>query len=213
MKNTKESLYLTELAYMRERAKLMAADFPHLADFLNTSHDPDVERLLEGFALLSSNLRSTIEDSYPEITHEMLGRIWPHALRPVPPTTIIQFTPHKDIHQGGVDIPRETPVTAAEGEQVLRFCTCRPLHIEPVIVLDRQIQKTREHSEIILTLRQTGEVSSGWKVGLLQFFLGTDRERTAQLSLWLERHLGDIFLRTQTTDRRKKTRIQPVVWM
>ncbi|MDC9598206.1 type VI secretion system baseplate subunit TssF [Xenorhabdus anantnagensis] len=76
MKNTKESLYLEELAYMRERAKLMAEEFPHLAGFLNTPHDPDVERLLEGFALLSSNLRSTIEDSYPEITHEMLGRIW-----------------------------------------------------------------------------------------------------------------------------------------
>ncbi|CDH01425.1 type VI secretion system baseplate subunit TssF [Xenorhabdus bovienii] len=202
MKNTKESLYLKELAYMRERAKLMAAEFPHLENFLNTPHDPDVERLLEGFALLSSNLRSTIEDSYPEITHEMLGRIWPHALRPVPPTTIIQFTPHKGIHQGAVDIPRGTSVTAAEGEQVLRFRTCRPLHIEPFIVLDRQIQKTREHSEIILTLRQTGEVSSSWKAGLLQFFLGTDRERTAQLSLWLERHLGDIFLRTKTEEKR-----------
>ncbi|MDC9589466.1 type VI secretion system baseplate subunit TssF [Xenorhabdus sp. XENO-10] len=136
------------------------------------------------------------------MTHDMLGRIWPHALRPVPPTTIIQFTPHQGVHQGAVDIPQSAPITTAEGEHTLRFRTCRPLHIEPFIVLNRQIQKTREYSEIILTLRQTGAVSDRWQVGLLQFFLGTDRERAAQLSLWLEQHLDDIYLRTQNEEKR-----------
>ncbi len=88
MKNRKESLYLQELAYLREMMKLAAAENPHLAQFLAHPNDPDIQRLLEGVALLSSNLRSTIEDDFPQITHEMLGRIWPHALRPVPPTTI-----------------------------------------------------------------------------------------------------------------------------
>ncbi|MDC9589467.1 type VI secretion system baseplate subunit TssF [Xenorhabdus sp. XENO-10] len=49
MKNNKESLYLQELAYLREKAKLMAVEFPHLKPFLSTLHDPDIERLFEGF--------------------------------------------------------------------------------------------------------------------------------------------------------------------
>ncbi|MBD2816435.1 type VI secretion system baseplate subunit TssF [Xenorhabdus sp. Flor] len=202
MKNNKESLYLQELAYLREKAKLMAIEFPHLKPFLSTPHDPDIERLFEGFSLLTSNLRNTIEDSYPQITHDMLGRIWPHVLRPVPPTTIIQFTPHQGIHQGATDIPQGAPITTAEREKTLRFRTCRPLHIEPFMVLNRQIQKTREYSEITLTLRQTGAFSDCWQVGLIQFFLGTDRKRAALLSLWLERHLDEIYLRTQSKEKR-----------
>ncbi|MEQ1977602.1 type VI secretion system baseplate subunit TssF [Xenorhabdus sp. SGI240] len=202
MKNNKGSLYLQERAYLREKAKLMAAEFPHLEPFLNNPHDPDIERLFEGFSLLTSNVRSTVEDSFPQVTHEMLERIWPHTLRPVPPTTIIQFTPHQGVHQGAVDIPQGVPVTPAEGEHSLRFHTCRPLHIEPFIVLDKQIQKTRKYSEIIVALRQTGVASDRWQVGLLQFFLGTDRERAAQLSLWLERHLDNIYLRTQNEEKR-----------
>ncbi|MBD1228883.1 type VI secretion system baseplate subunit TssF [Xenorhabdus griffiniae] len=168
MKNNKESLYLQELAYLREKIKLTAAENPHLAPFLDHPNDPDIQRLLEGTALLSSNVRSTVEDDFPQITHEMLGRIWPHTLRPVPPTTVIQFTPHQGVHQGAVDIPQGVPITTAEGEYTLRFHTCRPLHIEPFIVLDKQIQKTRKYSEIIVTLRQTGAVADHWQVGFLQ---------------------------------------------
>ncbi|MBC8954057.1 type VI secretion system baseplate subunit TssF [Xenorhabdus sp. PB62.4] len=196
MKNRKESLYLQELAYLREMMKLAATEKPHLAEFLDHPNDPDIQRILEGFALLSSNLRSSIEDSIPQVTHAMLGRIWPHALRPVPPTTIIQFTPHQGVHQGAVDIPQGAPLIAAVGEQHFQFHTCRDLHIEPFIMLDKQIQKTREYSDIVLTLRQTGNAVSAWSGGKLPFFLGTDKNRAAQLSLWLDMHIDEIYWRT-----------------
>ncbi|WP_167385932.1 type VI secretion system baseplate subunit TssF [Xenorhabdus miraniensis] len=202
MKNQKESLYLQELAYLREKMKLAAAENPYLAEFLEHPNDPDIQRLLEGFALLSSNLRSTIEDSIPQITHEMLGRIWPHTLRPVPPTTIIQFTPHQGVHQGTIDIPQSVPITAAVGEQHFQFHTCRPLHIEPFVMRDKQIQKTREYSDIVLTLHQTGNAVSGWSGGKLPFFLGTDKNRAAQLSLWLDMHIDEVYWRTAGDEKR-----------
>ncbi|WP_340621821.1 type VI secretion system baseplate subunit TssF [Xenorhabdus siamensis] len=202
MKNRKESLYLQELAYLRELMKQIAAENPQLAEFLENPNDPDIQRLIEGFALLTSNVRSTIEDSIPQITHEMLGRIWPHPLRPVPPATVIQFTPHQDIHQGAVDIPKDAPVTAAVGEQHFPFHTCRPLHIEPFIVLDKKIQKTREYSDIVLTLRQTGNEVLSWSGGKLPFFLGTDKNRAAQLSLWLDMHIEEVYLRTAEGEKR-----------
>ncbi|PHM49277.1 type VI secretion system baseplate subunit TssF [Xenorhabdus miraniensis] len=204
MKNRKESLYLQELAYLREKMKLAAAENPHLAEFLDHPNDPDIQRLLEGFSLLSSNLLSKIDDTCPEVSHEMLGRIWPHTLRPVPPTTIIQFTPHQGIHQGVINIPQGTPITAAQEEQSLPFHTCRPLHIEPFVLLDKQIQKTREYSDIVLTLHRTGNTPAVWSGGKLHFFLGTDPHRAAQLSLWLDMHIEYCYWHTTEDEKRLK---------
>ncbi|OTA18563.1 hypothetical protein Xvie_00391 [Xenorhabdus vietnamensis] len=210
MKNNKESLYLRERAYLRELAQRVAKDSPHLSDFLTTYHDPDIKRVFEAFALLIANLRDKLEDDLPEITHGILSRIWPLALCPIPPTTIMQFYPAEGEHQGCVDIPAGTSVSAHLNGQLLTFKTCRPLHIEPLIVQQRTVKKTGTHSEIILALCQTGTVSPVWQSGALTFFLGTDTEKAAQLSLWLEQHLCDVSLKTE--GERRKLGCFPYGW-
>ncbi|MDE9466013.1 type VI secretion system baseplate subunit TssF, partial [Xenorhabdus bovienii] len=202
MKNRKESLYLQELAYLRELAQRVAKGSPHLANILDTPHDPDIERVFEAFALLISNLRDKLEDDFPEITHGILSRIWPLALCPIPPTTVMQFYPTDGEHQGTADIPASTPVSTNMNGQLLTFKTCRPLHIEPLMVRDRTVKKTSTHSEIILTLCQTGHPSPVWQSGPLSFFLGTDTGQAAQLSLWLDQHICDVSLRTQGEQRK-----------
>ncbi|MDE1483443.1 type VI secretion system baseplate subunit TssF [Xenorhabdus bovienii] len=202
MKNRKESLYLQELAYLRELAQRVAKGSPHLANILDTPHDPDIERVFEAFALLISNLRDKLEDDFPEITHGILSRIWPLALCPIPPTTVMQFYPTDGEHQGTADIPASTPVSTNMNGQLLTFKTCRPLHIEPLMVRDRTVKKTSTHSEIILTLCQTGHSSPIWQSGPLSFFLGTDTGQAAQLSLWLDQHICDVSLRTQGEQRK-----------
>ncbi|WP_323865954.1 type VI secretion system baseplate subunit TssF [Xenorhabdus cabanillasii] len=89
----------------------------------------------------------------------MLSRIWPLVLCPVPPTTVMQFFPTDGEHQGAADIPRNTSVSAQVNGELLTFKTCRPLHIEPLVVRDSKMKKTGTHSEIILTLCQTGSTS------------------------------------------------------
>ncbi|CEF32433.1 type VI secretion system baseplate subunit TssF [Xenorhabdus nematophila] len=202
MINNKQSLYLQERAYLRELAQRVAKESPHLTDFLATAHDPDIQRLFEAFALLIARLRDKLEDDFPEITHGILARIWPLVLYPVPPTTVMQFFPTDGEHQGVADIPRNTAVSAQAEGQLLTFKTCRPLHIEPLVVRDRRVKKTGTHSEIILTLCQTGSTSPVWKSGSLSFFLGTGTEQAAQLSLWLDQHLCEVNLRTQGEQRK-----------
>uniref|UniRef100_UPI00111C01FA type VI secretion system baseplate subunit TssF n=1 Tax=Xenorhabdus beddingii TaxID=40578 RepID=UPI00111C01FA len=154
--------------------------------------DPDIERIFQGFALLTSSLRDKVEDEFPEMTHGILSRIWPLALSPLPPTTVVQFYPTNGEHQGAVDIPASTSVSAHLDGQWLTFKTCRPLHVEPLVVRERTVKKTGTHSEIILTLCQTGEAGPVWKSGPLTFFLGTDAEKAAQLSLWLDVHICEV---------------------
>lgn len=107
-----ESYYREELNYLRQYAKLLARENPQLASFLTHKEaDPDVERLMEGFAFLSGRLREKIEDEYPEVTIPLLNRLQPNFLCPVPAMTIIEYMP---------DIRRLTaPVEITRNEQIM----------------------------------------------------------------------------------------------
>ena len=60
-----EKYFRDELDYLRQLGRDAAIERPHLAAFLSEQgSDPDVERLLEGFAFLTGNLREKIDDQY-----------------------------------------------------------------------------------------------------------------------------------------------------
>src|SRR4030095_3561713 len=86
--------YQEELAYLREMGKEFAAAHPAVAHMLESSGaDPDVERLLEGVAFLTGRVRQKLDDEIPELFQSLMSLLWPHYLRPVPSTSILQFTP------------------------------------------------------------------------------------------------------------------------
>lgn len=89
-----ERYYRQELDHLRQLSKLLATEKPHLARFLAEKEaDPDIERLLEGVAFLTGNLRQKIEDEFPELTHGLIRMLWPNYLRPVPSMTLIEYAP------------------------------------------------------------------------------------------------------------------------
>ena len=56
--------YESELAYLREMGREFSLVHPSTAGLLaERGNDPDVERLLEGFAFLTARIREKIEDS------------------------------------------------------------------------------------------------------------------------------------------------------
>ena len=83
-----------ELEYLQLLEDTVARHKPHLVNFLaEKSSDPDVLRLLEGFAYLSASLRSQIERQFPELTNSLVTMLWPSYARPFPSMTVMQFTP------------------------------------------------------------------------------------------------------------------------
>ncbi len=84
--------YQDELSYLRELGREFARANPEAAHFLGEAGaDPDVERLLEGFAFLTARIRQKLDDEIPELTHSLVDLFWPHYLRPIPAMTIVQF--------------------------------------------------------------------------------------------------------------------------
>ena len=58
--------YQSELAYLREMGRAFGLANPSVAGLLvERGADPDVERLLEGFAFLTARIRERVDDACP----------------------------------------------------------------------------------------------------------------------------------------------------
>lgn len=139
--------YLEELSFLRDMGKEFARVNPALAHYLaEEGSDPDVERMLEGFAFLTGRIRQKLDDELPELTHTMMGLLWPHYLRPVPSMTILEFEPQSTL-RGVHHIPRiETEVESIPLENTrCRFRTCYdtellPLTVDSVVLEGQQLR-------------------------------------------------------------------------
>ena len=101
--------YQSELTALRQLGKRFAERSPALAPFLGQAgRDPDVERLLEGFAFLTGRLRQKLDDELPELTHSLMHLLWPNYMRPLPAFSMLQFDPLKRPGPA-LTVPRNTP--------------------------------------------------------------------------------------------------------
>jgi len=141
--------YQDELSFLREMGKEFSETHPMLAHFLlEAGSDPDVERLLEGFAFLTGRIRQKLDDELPELTHTMMGMICPHYLRPIPAMSIVEFEPQRTL-RGRYLVPRGK--TELESSPVsntrCRFRTCYdvdllPIGLEDVVLEGQQLKIT-----------------------------------------------------------------------
>ena len=84
--------YQSELTYLREVGKAFGAANPTIAGLLaERGGDPDVERLLEGFAFLTARIRERMDDSVSEIVHGLTELLLPHYLRTLPACSIVDW--------------------------------------------------------------------------------------------------------------------------
>ncbi|WP_025821237.1 type VI secretion system baseplate subunit TssF [Shewanella marina] len=187
--------FRTELAFLKEQGEEFTEVYPQLARFLNgTNTDPDVERLLEGFAFLTGRLREKVEDEFPELTHSIINMLWPNYLRPVPSTSIVQFTPYDKAISTGQRVKKGTQLDANPVfDTVCHFQTCRDIDVYP---LKRQrviTTHTRETSYIDIELQILGDLQfDKLNMNSLQFFLGGQEYSAQMLYLWLSHYLDKI---------------------
>ncbi|SFI08820.1 type VI secretion system baseplate subunit TssF [Modicisalibacter xianhensis] len=184
--------YREELNFLKLQGREFAAGNPGLSRFLSErSTDPDVERLLEGFAFLTGRLREKVEDEFPELTHSLIAMLWPNYLRPVPSMTILQFTPKWHALSETQYIPRGTSVQSipVEGTQC-RFRTSHGLALHPLEHAGIESQHSRDASVIELALNvHSDQPLNSLGIDGLRLHLGGDDYTARTLYLWLSHHL------------------------
>ena len=120
--------YQRELAYLRKAGADFAQSFPKVAGRLelgpDQAEDPNVERLLEGFAFLTGRLQRNLEAEVPRLSAALLSLVQPHLVSPTPALAIARFDvdPTQAKLTTGFRLPRDTPVFAStENDVICRF--------------------------------------------------------------------------------------------
>ena len=186
------NVYEQELAKLRVLSKEFASAHPAVAPMLGQpSADPDVERLLEGVAFLTSILHQRLTDHFPEFIQEIAQILFTQFLRPIPCATILAFSPKGKLTET-VKIPRGTRVGSSPVDGTsCSFETCQDLELHPLTVSSvKVLQEAGRPASIHLTL--SGMPLSQLSAPSLSFYLGGPYSEGATLFYLLTRTLESI---------------------
>jgi type VI secretion system protein ImpG len=188
--------YQDELTFLREMGREFSQAYPALAHMLaERGSDPDVERLLEGFAFLAGRIRHKLDDEFPEVTHGLLNLLWPHYLRPIPSLSILQFRPVPNAVRDKVRIRRGTEVASVPVEGTrCRFRTCYDVDLYPI---ELNVADLEEKPGSPLSLRLGFLLSEGVQLkqldlDTLRLFIWGEPEVANLIYLWFGRNLKEI---------------------
>ncbi|WNF46707.1 type VI secretion system baseplate subunit TssF [Pseudomonas sp. SG20056] len=188
--------YQSELTALRQLGKRFAERSPALAPFLGQAgRDPDVERLLEGFAFLTGRLRQKLDDELPELTHSLMHLLWPNYMRPLPAFSMLQFDPLKR-PGGALLVPRHTPVESKPIQGVTcRFRTAFATEVLPLALngLDYSVKGDGALLSLRLAMSADGHLGD-LNLKQLRLHLSGERYISQLLYLSLLRHLGGVQL-------------------
>lgn len=132
----------SELLYLRERGNEFASGPYQAAAGLHDHRggDPDVARLLEGFAFLTARIHERLDDAVPELVEHLVELLLPHMLRPLPATAIVQFSTNLHALRGVQKIARGRPLEAPTRHgTACRFRTTSDVELLPVEVASAEL--------------------------------------------------------------------------
>ncbi|MFH1863006.1 MAG: type VI secretion system baseplate subunit TssF [bacterium] len=189
--------YQRQLRNLRDLASEFAQAHPATAPLLGkASPDPDVERLLEGVAFLNALIQERLEDEFPQIIHSLIDNLFPHYLRPLPATAIVQFRPKAGMVET-LTVPAGAQLSSVpvEGTECF-FRTCFATEIHPLQITAADFQKNATSPNLIrLSLKLNGLNLSKWAPKNLRFFPGESLEESLNLFYTLTRHVQAIHVK------------------
>lgn len=161
--------YQGELAYLRKAGVEFAQSYPKIARRLelgpDQAEDPNVERLLEGFAFLTGRVQRNLDAEVPRLSAALLDLVQPHLVSPTPALAIARFDvdPTQAKLTTGFLLPRETPVFAStEDDVICRFRTCYDLTLWPLRVAQAQVESVEQYDFL-----DTADVASVLRLRLM----------------------------------------------
>ena len=189
--------YQDELSFLREMGREFARAYPAAAQFLaDRGSDPDVERLLEGFAFLTGRLRQKLDDEFPELTHAMMNLLWPHYLRPMPSISMIEFTPIPGAVTDMQQVARGAEVASVPVEGTpCRFRTAFNVDLYPFTIERADLEMTHDgHPSLRLRFSMSqGALLSQARAENIRLHLWGDPAYA--LYIWLCRYTSEVRLR------------------
>lgn len=212
--------YERELALLQRQAEEFASRHPHIAGRLSASgellQDPQVEHLVQSFALLAAGVHARLDDDVPELTHALLQRLAPQWLRPLPACAIARL----DNDGAGRESSTAHVLSAgtvlhslaADAGDVCHFTTTAEAQVLPVRVAWAAFSSTPaipagspvpRHATALLSIQlELAPAAARWGslgVSALRLHLGGEPRRAAVLREALTRHVAATLVQAQET--------------
>ncbi len=191
--------YHSELSFLREMGRGFAEAHPNTAGMLGErGGDPDVERLLEGFAFLAARIRERLDDEVPELVHELCGLLLPHFLRTIPACSVVEFSPQLSAVRGRQRVGAGTELSTAPIDRTAcRFRTTQALDLLPLAIQDVVLegpQSTTPQLRLVFQTTKAGFDHVFCDEGI-RLFLHGEFAVAMTLRLWFQRHCRRVQVR------------------
>jgi len=190
--------YQDELTYLRELGKEFASAYPAIAPLLaERGADPDVERLLEGVAFLTGRIRQKIDDELPEVIHSVGALLFPHYLRQIPSTSVVEFAPLPNVVREKLTVARNAEVGSVPIDGVsCRFRTTQDVELLPLSVEDVRVDTGSQLAQSLrIELKVTGGASlAALALSQVRFYIHGERRLQDDVRLWVGAHVESIAL-------------------
>lgn len=201
----KSRYYETELSYLRAQGREFARAHPTTAGLLaERSDDPDVERLLEGFAFLASRVHERLDDAAPGLSEQIARILVPQLTAPIPSVSIVEFKPDPRALRKPVILARGTQVAGRIGPRdICSFRTTVETPILPVALEDVSHERvTSRVDAVTLKLRTPESMVAELGRHSLRLHLHGEVPFAAGLRLWMLRHCREIAVRSSADPAR-----------
>jgi len=162
--------YNRELAYLREMGAEFAQRYPKVAGRLGMRGievaDPYTERLMEGFAFLTSRVQLKMDAEFPRFSQRLLEMIAPNYLAPTPSLAIAEL--HPDSSKGdirnGFNVPRGTMMdsqTLKKSGVTCSYTTAQDVMLQPIRIKQVELGGVPADAPLnLLGLSQRGAASA-----------------------------------------------------
>src|SRR5574344_1775043 len=187
--------YKKELTSLRIKGLEFSKRNPGLSSYLSKEgQDPDVERLLEGFAFLSGSLNQLLEQELPEVSHTLMQILWPNYLRVIPSYSILKYDSVKDSSEN-ILVEKSSEVLSKIKTNIIqcRFKTIYNNKILPIEISNLEYFSFAQKSKIELDFKVNEAFTLGdIKFENINFFLNGSKFIAYDLYLFLSRYVNNI---------------------
>lgn len=198
------SYYQKELKYLYETREYFIKYFPKLAPFLAyDSKDPDVERIIENLAILSSKIHQELDENIPHIAESLINIVSPNYTNPIPSLCMQEFSFDKKNKENYLIIPKGTSIKSRSIDKcVCEFKTIYDVYLYPLAIEEIFLaSKNQDYTlNIKLQINQAETQICDLNLNKIILYTGNDVYTSSTLLLYMHLYLKELKLQCLDTN-------------
>lgn len=189
--------YRKELDYLHNSREMLLQKYPKLAPFLaHDSRDPDVEKIIQSLAILTSKIHEELDNNIPFIAESLINILAPNYTNPLPSFCMQDFKLTPNCKENTLFIPRHTSIKSRAINSVkCEFKTLYDVHVYPLQISDTQVINKGKHNALLIDIEATKDILiSDIDMQYIRLYLGSEIYISNTLLLWILQYTKEMYL-------------------